>query len=318
MPRILVSGASGLIGSALVSSLESHGYEVARLVRRQTREANAVPWDPMHAIPPEVVSGFDAVIHLSGESITRRWTPTRKARIRDSRVISTRNLSEALSKSEKPPKTLLCASATGYYGSRGDEVLTEESPLGTGFLPEVCRVWEAAAEPAAKAGIRTVNLRTGLVLSRDGGPLKPMLLPFRLGLGGRIGSGRQWWSWIHIEDFVAAVHHILQSAVADPVAIADPTTIMECRASPPGLPLAGAINMVSSNPVTNAEFTQSLAKALKRPAVLPIPAFAARLALGELADEALLASARIDPKRLVESGFQFKFPRLASALTNLL
>jgi uncharacterized protein (TIGR01777 family) len=317
MPRILISGASGLIGSALVTSLESYGYEVTRLIRGEAQKANAVLWDPMHAIPPEVVSGFDAVIHLSGESITGRWTPARKARIRDSRVISTRNLSEALSKSEKPPKTLLCASATGYYGSRGDEVLTEESPLGTGFLPEVCRVWESATEPAAKAGIRTVSLRTGLVLSRDGGPLKPMLLPFRLGLGGRIGSGRQWWSWIHIEDFVAAVHHILQSAVADPIA-ADPTTIMERGASPPGLLLAGAINMVSSNPVTNTEFTQSLAKALKRPAVLPIPAFAARLALGQLADEALLASTKVDPKRLVESGFQFKFPRLESALANLL
>jgi len=317
MPRILISGASGLIGSALVTSLESHGYEVTRLIRGEAQKANSVLWDPMHAIPPEVVSGFDAVIHLSGESITGRWTPARKTRIRDSRVISTRNLSEALSKSEKPPKTLLCASATGYYGSRGDEVLTEESPLGTGFLPEVCRVWESATEPAAKAGIRTVNLRTGLVLSRDGGPLKPMLLPFRLGLGGRIGSGRQWWSWIHIEDFVAAVHHILQSAVADPIA-ADPTTIMERGASPPGLLLAGAINMVSSNPVTNTQFTQSLAKALKRPAVLPIPAFAARLALGQLADEALLASTKVDPKRLVESGFQFKFPRLESALANLL
>src|SRR5712692_9875246 len=245
MPRVLISGASGLIGSALVPSLESHGYEVTRLVRSETRETNAVQWDPLHPIPPELVAGFDAVIHLSGESVAGRWTAAKKARIRESRVVSTTNLSEALAKSERPPKTFICASAIGYYGNRDDEILTEESPSGAGFLSQVCREWEAATEPAAKADIRTVNLRTGIVLSRSGGALKQMLLPFRLGLGGRIGSGRQWWSWIHIEDFVAAVHHILQSDSA-----------------------SGPINMVSPNPLTNSEFTQILAGVLKRPAIL--------------------------------------------------
>ena len=295
MPRILISGASGLIGSALAPALESHGHEVIRLVRGETKKSNEVRWNPMHPIPPELVSGYDAIIHLSGESITGRWTAAKKAQIRDSRVVSTRNLSEALSRSEEPPKTFLCASATGYYGSRGDEVLTEESSLGTGFLSEVCREWEAASESAVKAGIRTVSLRTGLVLSKSGGPLKPMLLPFRLGLGGRIGNGLQWWSWMHIDDFVAAVHHILKSGS-----------------------VKGPVNMVSSNPVTNAEFTKTLAKVLKRLAILSVPGFAVKLALGELADEALLASGRVEPKKLIGSGFTFKFPELESGLANLL
>ena len=248
----------------------------------------------MHAIPPEVVSGYDAVIHLSGESVAGRWTAAKKARIRESRVVSTKNLSEALVRYEKPPKTFLCASAIGYYGNRGDEVLTEPSPSGTGFLSDVCREWEAATHTAANAAIRTVNLRIGLVLSRNGGALQQMLLPFSLGLGGKIGSGRQWWSWIHIEDFVAAVHHILRDNS-----------------------LGGPVNMTSPNPVTNAEFTRTLAKVLKRPAILPVPAFAARLAFGELADEALLASARVEPKTLITNGFEFKFPQLRSALGHL-
>ena len=295
MPRILISGASGLIGSALVPSLESHGYEVTCLVRRETPRSNQIHWDPMRPIPPDQVSGYDAIIHLSGENVTGRWTEAKKKRIRDSRVISTRNLSEALAKCENPPKTFLCASAIGYYGSRGDEILTEESPVGKGFLPEVCKEWESATEPAANAGIRTANLRTGIVLSRNGGALKPMLLPFRLGLGGKIGSGRQWWSWIHIEDFVAAVHHILQNES-----------------------VKGPVNMVSPNPVTNAEFTKTLAKALKRPAVFSFQPSPLRLALGELADEAVLASARVEPKALLDSGFNFKFLDLGSALGNLL
>ncbi len=249
----------------------------------------------MRPIPPELVSGFDAVIHLSGESVAGRWTTSKKARIRESRAASTKNLSEALAKAERPPKAFLCASAIGYYGNRGDEVLTEECSSGAGFLAEVCREWEAATEPAIHTGIRTVNLRTGLVLSPNGGPLKPMLLPFRLGLGGKIGSGRQRWSWIHIEDFVDAVHHILQN---------DSVT--------------GPVNMVSPNPVTNTEFTRTLAKILNRPAIFPVPVFAARLAFGELVDEGILASARVEPKRLIESGFNFKFPQLASALQDLL
>jgi uncharacterized protein len=294
MPRILISGASGLIGSALVPSLESHGYEITRLVRRESK-ANELHWDPMHPIPSELVSGFDAVIHLSGESITGRWTPAKKTRIRDSRVLSTRNLSEGLAKAQSPPKMFLSASATGFYGNRGDEVLTEASSIGTGFLSEVCQEWESATDAAASTGIRAISLRTGLVLSRDGGPLKEMLLPFRLGMGGRIGDGRQWWSWIHIDDFVAAVRHILENGS-----------------------VKGPVNVVSPNPITNAEFTKTLGRIMGRPAIFPVPAFAARLALGELADEAVLASARVEPKKLINTGFTFKFPELESALANLL
>ena len=318
MERILISGASGLIGSALGSSLESHGHEVTRLVRRPARTPYEIPWDPLHRIPPDLVSGFEAVIHLSGESVAGRWTEAKKKRIGDSRVVSTQNLAQALADAKQRPSTLVCASAIGYYGNRGDQLLSEESPSGTGFLPEVCRQWEAATHLAAHAGIRTVNLRIGLVLSRDGGALKQMLLPFRFGLGGRIGSGRQWWSWIHISDLVAAVDHILQNTFADSTTIVEPQTIVERRASPPGLQLTGAINMVSPNPVTNAEFTRTLAKVLKRPAILPIPAFAARLAFGELADEGVLASTKVEPRKLMESGFEFEFPQLGWALQNIL
>ena len=295
MSRILISGASGLIGSALARSLGAGAVEVTSLVRRNPRNGNdkEIQWNPNAAISPDLVSGFDAVIHLSGENITGRWTEQKKRRIRDSRVISTNFLSQALAKAEKKPYTFICASAIGYYGNRGDEALTEESPSGEGFFPEVCREWEAATEPAAEAGIRVVNLRTGIVLSREGGALKPMLLPFKLGLGGRIGDGRQYWSWIHIADFVSAVHHILKSS-------------------------SGPVNMTTPNPVTNADFTRVLASVLKRPAFLPAPAFALRLVVGELADEGLLASARVVPKKLSESGFQFRFPELKSAFDDLL
>lgn len=295
MDRILISGASGLIGSALVSSLESHGCKVTRLVRRETGGVNEVRWDPMHAVPPDLVSGFDTIIHLSGESVAGRWTAKKKKRIRDSRIVSTQDLSNALTKAATPPKTFICASAIGYYGSRGDEILNEESPSGTGFLAEVCREWEAATEVAAHAGIRSVNLRIGLVLSPNGGALKQMLLPFRLGLGGKIGSGRQWWSWIHGEDLVCAVHHILQNES-----------------------LKGPVNMTAPSPVTNSEFTQILAGMLKRPAILPVPVFAARLAFGEFAEEGLLASARVQPAKLITSGFNFTYNKVQDALKNLL
>jgi uncharacterized protein len=263
----------------------------------------------MQPIAPELVSGFDAVIHLSGESVTGRWTEAKKNRIRQSRVASTQYLSQALANAEPRPSTFICASAIGYYGNRGDETLTEESPSGDGFLPEVCREWEAATKTANDAGIRTVNLRIGLVLSHEGGALKPMLFPFRLGLGGRIGNGRQWWSWIHITDLISAVHHILQNASNSNV---------ERQASPPGQPISGPINMTSPNPVTNADFTRTLAGVLKRPAILPVPGFAARLAFGELADEGILASARVVPRKLLDSGFQFKYTDLIGALNDLL
>ena len=291
MSRILISGASGLIGSALVSSLESQGNDVVRLVRHRPKIANELQWDPTAAVPPALVDGFDAVIHLSGENIAGRWTEQKKRRIRDSRVFSTDFLSQALAKAEKKPGTFICASAIGYYGNRGDEILTEESLSGDGFFPEVCREWEFATEPASDAGIRVVNLRTGIVLSREGGALKQMLLPFKLGLGGRIGDGSQYWSWIHIADFVSAVRHILRTGGVQ-----------------------GAVNMTAPNPVTNADFTGALAGILKRPAFLPAPAFSLRLVLGELADEGLLASARVAPKKLIENGFQFRYYELALAL----
>jgi uncharacterized protein (TIGR01777 family) len=258
----------------------------------------------MQQIAPNRVSGFDAVIHLSGENVAGRWTSAKKRRLRDSRVISTLNLSQALASSEKHPAVFLCASAIGYYGNRGDEILHEESLSGSNFLAEVAREWESAAQPASKAGIPTLNLRIGIVLSRDGGALKQMLLPFRLGLGGRIGSGRQWWSWIHIDDLVSAVWYLVSVCI-------------EAGASPPG-EINGPVNLVSPNPATNAELTQTLARVLHRPAALPIPAFAARLAFGELADEGLLSSARVEPKKLLASNFAFQFPDLSTALANLL
>ena len=301
--RIVISGASGLVGSALVPSLESQGHEITRLVRRPARDSHEIHWDPMQQIPSNLVSGFDAVIHLSGESVRGRWTSSKTRRIRQSRVISTRNLSQALASTEKKPAVFLCASAIGYYGNRGDEILTEGSPAGTGFLAEVSREWENATKPAFEAGIRTVNIRIGIVLSRQGGALKAMLLPFRLGLGGRIGNGRQWWSWIHIADLVAAVEHILsapEGAASSPVA------------------LTGPVNLVSASPTTNLAFTRTLADALHRPALLPIPAAAAKLAFGQFAVEGLLASAKVEPNKLLASNFAFRFPDLASAFDNLL
>ena len=295
MPRALISGGSGLIGSALVPSLQSHGYEVTRLVRRKAGGPNELQWDPTGPISPGLVSEFDAVIHLSGENVAGRWTEQKKCRIRESRIFTTDFLAMALAKTERKPSTFICASAIGYYGNRGDEVLTEDSLSGDGFLPEVCREWEFATEPAADSGIRVVNLRTGIVLSREGGALKQMLIPFKLGLGGRIGDGGQWWSWIHIADWVSAAHHILQNDS-----------------------LRGAVNMTAPTPATNAELTRALAEVLKRPARLPVPAFALRLLFGELADEGLLASARVAPDRLTQSGFHFRFSELKAALVDLL
>jgi len=302
MARILISGASGLIGSSLATFFESHRDEVTRLVRRRPRSSDERQWDPMREIPPHLVSAFDVVVHLSGESVSGRWNEAKKKRIRGSRVITTQNLVRALVEADIRPKVFVCASAIGYYGDRGNEVLTEDSPAGNGFLAEVSREWESATAPAADAGIRTANLRTGIVLSREGGALKQILLPFRLGLGGRVGDGRQWWSWIHIDDFVAAIQHIVDDTKGG---------------ASPGL-LSGPINMTSPNPVTNDEFTRTLARVLKRPAVLPVPAFAARLAFGEFAQEGLLSSARVQPKKLLEAGFQFRFPRLEMALSELI
>jgi uncharacterized protein len=307
MARILISGASGLMGAALVPALKSGGHEVVRLVRVSTRAGNELQWEPMRDVSPALVSGFEAVIHLSGENVAGRWTAEKKRKIRESRVVSTRNLAWAIAKAEEPPRTFVCASAVGYYGDRGDELLSEESSSGNGFLPEVCREWEAAAG-VGSAGVRVVNLRFGIVLSRDGGALKQMLLPFRIGVGGKIGSGRQWWSWIHIDDAASTVMHVL--GIGDEGA-------GRGRPALHTLP-SGPVNIVSPNPVPNAEFTRVLAGVMKRPAIFAVPGFAAKLAFGEFAEEGILSSARVVPKKLEESGFAFRYAELRGAVTQLL
>jgi hypothetical protein len=293
--RILVSGASGPIGAALLPSLKNRGYEVTRLVRRAPAGEGQILWDAAKPIAPEAVSGFDAVIHLAGESIVGRWTAERKLKIRDSRVVGTSNLAQALAHAKDKPQVFICSSAIGFYGDRGDEVLNEESAPGKGFLPDVCREWEAATQPAVDAGIRTVQMRTGVVLSPTGGALEQMLTPFKMGVGGRIGSGRQWMSWIDVEDMVGAIHHILKSDL-----------------------LRGPVNLVAPQPVTNAEFTKTLASLLSRPAIFPVPAFVVKLAFGEMGETVLLGSQRVQPEQLVASGYPFRFSDLRASLQNTL
>src|SRR5579864_308571 len=293
--RILVSGVSGPVGTALVPSLKTRGYEVVRLVRGQTVGDGQIAWNPMTPILPDLVSGFDAVVHLAGESIVGRWTVEKKDRIRDSRVVGTMHLAEALSETNVKPRVFVCSSAIGYYGNRGDEALREGSAAGTGFLADVCREWEAATHPAFAAGIRTVMIRTGIVLSSKGGALGKMLPPFKMGVGGRIGDGRQWMSWIDIDDMVGAIHHILKTDL-----------------------LQGPVNMVAPKPVTNAEFTKTLASVLSRPAIFPVPAFAVKLAFGEMGETVLLGSQRVEPTQLVMSGYPFRFRTLRASLENIL
>ena len=295
--RVAVSGSTGLVGSQVVASLSAAGHEVVRLVRRPPAPGEkVVRWNPEKGeIDAAGLGGLDAVVHLAGENIASgRWTAARKAAIRDSRVNATRLLCETLAGLARPPKTLVCASAIGYYGDRGADVLTEESPPGTGYLAEVCREWEAASEPAARKGIRVVVLRIGVVLSAKGGALSRMLSPFRAGLGGVIGSGRQYVSWIALDDLVGIVLHALHSGE-----------------------LRGPVNAVAPVPVTNRELTEALGKVLSRPTLLPVPAFALRLAVGEMADALLLASTRVAPRRLEETGYRFRFPELREALRHL-
>jgi uncharacterized protein (TIGR01777 family) len=293
--RILVSGVSGPIGAALLPWLTARGHKVTRLVRGAATGEEQIPWDPTQPLAPESVCGFDAVIHLAGETVVGRWTAAKKARIRESRAVGTRHLAQALAQASSRPRVLITASAVGYFGDRGDEILREDSPPGKGFLPEVCLEWEAATEAAGAAGIRTAQIRIGLVLSPVGGALQKMLTPFKLGLGGTMGNGRQWWSWIDVEDLVGAIQHILENDR-----------------------LAGPVNAVAPNPVTNAEFTKTLAGVLSRPAIFPMPAFAARLAFGQMADELLLASQHVEPGKLVASGYAFQSSDLREALQNLL
>ncbi|HKY63788.1 MAG TPA: TIGR01777 family oxidoreductase [bacterium] len=298
--KILITGSHGMVGSALAERLKAQGHEILCLVRHKANasrgeaywnaEGGSVDKTGVDVLAPE------AVISLAGENIASgRWTQERKRRIRDSRVNGTRALSEALAHLQVKPKVFLCASAVGYFGSRGDEKLTEASPPGHGFLAEVCQEWEAATKTSAEAGIRTANLRFGVILSRSGGMLKKILLPFKLGVGGIIGSGRQYMSWITLEDVVGAIEFALQNSS-----------------------LQGPVNTVAPEAVTNREFTKALGRKLWRPTCLPLPASTARMVFGEMADEMLLASARVVPEKLEKAGFRFKHPDLKGALKSLL
>jgi len=293
--KIAVSGASGLIGSALVPALTGWGYEVVRLVRGEPAGPDEVAWNPATGtIDADRLAGVDGVVNLSGATIGQRWTARRKAEILASRVESTKLLATTLAALDPPPTAFVCAGGVGIYGDRGDEILTEESEPGSGFLADVAAGWEAAAEPARTAGIRVVNFRQGLVLSGEGGGLVRMVLPFKLGVGGRVGSGRQWWSWVAMDDVVSAYRFALEGD------------------------LVGAVNLTSPNPVTNAQFTKALGNALHRPTVFPFPSFAATAMFGEMAEEALLGGQRALPERLLDAGFTFAYPELNAALAHAL
>jgi uncharacterized protein (TIGR01777 family) len=266
-----------------------------RLVRGAATGDGQIAWDPATPIAPAAVSGFDAVIHLAGETIFGRWTAAKKAKIRDSRVVGTLHLAQALARASEKPKVFVCGSAIGYYGNRGDEVLSEESAPGTGFLAEVCQEWEEATTPAVQANIRTAHIRTGIVLSAKGGALGAMLLPFKLGLGGRTGNGQQWMSWIDVRDMVGAIHHILKNDL-----------------------IQGPVNMVAPKPVRNVEFAGTLAGVLSRPAIFPMPAFAAKLAFGEMGEELLLGSQKVEAGKLIASGYPFRYRELRASLEALL
>ena len=294
--NVLVSGSRGFLGSALVPALEADGHTVRRLVRGQA-SGQDVAWDPDGgSIDADALSGTEAVVHLAGESIAgHRWSEEHKARVRDSRVRGTTLLAEALAKLPTPPQVMVSASGIGYYGDRGDEVLTEDSGPGDDFLAGVCQEWEAATEPAEQVGVRVAHVRTGIVLARLGGSLGRQVRLFKLGLGGRLGSGRQYVSWISVDDYVGAVRHLLATATA-----------------------RGPHNLTSPEPVTNAELTRALGRVLRRPAVLPVPAKALDLVLGEgLSRSLVLASQRARPERLLESGYRFEHPELESALRHL-
>jgi uncharacterized protein (TIGR01777 family) len=296
--KILISGSHGLVGQALGKSLVEDGHEVVPLVRGgHTVGALEVEWHPNQGrIDAQHLEGFDAVFHLAGESIASgRWTDEKKRAIRDSRVKGTRLLSETLAQLSRPPAVFISASAIGYYGNRGDEELTETSPPGNDFLAKVCVEWEAATAPAAEKGIRTVLARFGVILDRDGGALSKMLTPFRMGIGGRVGDGKQWMSWIALDDVINSLKFLLSDAA-----------------------VRGPVNVVSPNPVTNAEFTNTLGRVLSRPTFFPVPVFAARLAFGEVADALLLSSQRVEPGVLEDRGFAPYWPRLEPALKHLL
>ena len=294
--RIAISGATGLVGSALADALSPGDAEVVRLVR-QNPGTKDILWDPLAStFDPVSLAGCEAVVHLAGENIARgRWTDEKKKRIRESRVHSTRLLAKGLAAAERKPRVLVTASAIGYYGDAGETLLDEQSPTGGDFLAKVCQEWEKASQPARDAGIRVVNLRIGVVLSRRGGALAKMLTPFRLGLGGRVGCGTQYMSWIALPDLVGVIQHAINSDS-----------------------ISGPLNGVAPAPVTNADFTRTLGKVLGRPTLFPLPAFVARLMFGEMADALLLSSTRVSSEKLEQSGYQFEFPDLESAIRGVI
>jgi uncharacterized protein len=295
--RILLTGSSGLIGQAALRELTAAGHIVVCLVRsRSNAVGRHIMWDPENgSIDPDDLENFDAVVHLSGETIVGRWSKAKKVRILESRVRSTLLLCDTLAHLHSRPLVLVAASAVGYYGDRGDQKLDEESSAGSLFVSEVAKAWEAATESASQHGIRVVNLRMGFVLSKSGGGLTRMLLPFRLGLGGRVGNGRQFVSWVTVDDVVGAISHAISADSS-----------------------RGPMNVVAPQPVTNREFTRALGGALWRPTLFPLPAFAARMMFGEMADDLLLSSQRVEPKRLIDAGYEFKFPKLEPALRHVL
>ncbi len=296
--KIIVSGSHGLVGKALLKSLTADDHEVFRLVRREANFGTGeIRWDPSEGrIDAQHVEGCDVVVHLAGESIASgRWNEEKKRAILESRVKSTLLLSETLARMSRPPSVFLSASAIGYYGNRGDELLTEQSAPGNDFLANVCIEWEKATRPAAEKEIRTVHTRFGIILDDQGGALAKMLTPFRMGIGGRVGSGKQWMSWIALDDVVSGLKFLMGETST-----------------------RGPVNFVAPNPVTNAEFTKTLGRVLSRATIFPVPEFAARLAFGEMADALLLSSQRVEPSVLNSKQFQFKWTTLEAALRNIL
>jgi len=294
---ILVSGASGMIGSALLPLLTTAGHKVKKLVRHDSSKDDEISWHPLQGtIDHAELENLDAVVHLAGESIVGRWSADKKKRIRDSRVTGTKNLSDLLAKLDRKPEVLICSSGINYYGSnRGDELLDENSSAGGGFLGEVCKEWEDATKSASDAGIRVVNIRTGMVLSPSGGALRAMLIPFKAGTGGVVGSGQQYISWIALDDVIYAIYFLLsQSAVS------------------------GALNLVSPEPVTNREFTKTLGKVLHRPTILPLPEVVVKKLFGDLGQDTLLSSLKVQPAKLKENQFDFAYPELEKALRHVL
>ena len=297
--KILISGASGLVGKHLIPTLKAKGHAVYKLVRKTPKSFDEIEWDSEKGfgeVEQAKLENFDAVVHLAGDNVaSENWSDAKKRKIRDSRVVGTRILVDALKQLKNPPKIFVSASAIGFYGDRKDEVLTEDSTPGEGFLPDVCIAWENEIEKAAQFAERVAFLRSGVVLAKDGGALEKMLTPFKFGVGGTVGSGKQWMSWIALDDLIEIFHFALENENS-----------------------RGAVNAVAPNPATNAEFTETLGKVLHRPTILPIPEFAIKLLFGEMGETLLLQGARVLPKKLEDAGFKFRFTNLEKAMKDVL